>query len=186
MRRTTSAAATLLVTLLSAAGMAAAADKGEAAKAKPGRTRVVRTWLEPATVGGESVTRRVSYVFDYDAGTFRRVVEDAAGHTLESKAYAPGEVEVRPSEAEIQEAFDRVRSEPEFARILDQTNGQLVGGFVLNEKAGLPCGPGTRCIHVQINTRDGWGLVRWAVVDLTKGAFAYRSYRPEMSEGVAR
>ena len=182
---TTRTASALLFTLV-AAGLAGGAGKQEGAKAKEVRTRVVRTWLEPMTIKGEVVMGRVSYVFDYDAGAFRRLVQDAAGRTLESKAHAPGEIDVRPSVEEIAEAFDRVRSEPEFARILDQTGGQLVGGFGLYEKAGLPCGPGTRCVHVQINTEDGWGLVRWAVVDLTKGAFAYRSYRPEMSQGGGR
>jgi hypothetical protein len=97
-----------------------------------------------------------------------------SGHEggLSIEAYARGEIDVRPSNEEITEAFDRVRSEPEFARILDQTGAQLMGGFVLNERAGLPCGPGTRCIHVQINTEDGWGLVRWAVVDLAEASSA--------------
>lgn len=176
----------MLLTLVAAAGLGVGADNREDAKPGTGRTRVVRSWLEPVTVKGEAVMHRISYAFDYDAGVFSRTVQDAGGRTLESKTYAPGEIDVRPSNEEIAEAFDRVRSEPEFARIIDQTGAQLMGGFVLNERAGLPCGPGTRCIHVQINTEDGWGLVRWAVVDLTRGAFAYRSYRPEMSQGGGR
>jgi phage-related tail fiber protein len=177
---------TLLLALATTVALGAgAAEKAESAKAKA-RTRVVRTWLEPVTVKGVAAMNRITYVFDYDAGVFSKTVQDAAGQTLESKTYAPGEIEVAPSKVEIAEAFEMVRSDPEFSRILDNTNGQLMGGFGLDEKAGLPCGPGARCIHVQINSEDGWGLVRWAVVDLAKSGFAYRSYRPEMSEGVGK
>lgn len=186
MRRTVSAASMLLFTLVAAAGLAAGADKGVGAKAKQGRTRVVRTWLEPMTVKGEAVMGRVSYTFDYDAGTFRRVVKDAAGRTLESKAYAPGEIDVRPSDEEIAEATELVRSDAELARIIAQTDARLTGGFVLSERAGMPCGPGTRCLHVQLVSQDGVGLVRWVVPDLTKGGFAYRRYNPLLSEGGRR
>jgi hypothetical protein len=179
---------TLLVTTALAATMAlgaGAAEKAEGTRARA-RTRVVRSWLEPVAVGGGAAVNRISYVFDYGAGAFTRTVQDASGRTLESKTYAPGEIDVAPSKDEIAEAFEMVRSDAEFSRILDNTSGQLMGGFGLVEKAGLPCGPGARCIHVQINSQDGWGLVRWAVVDLARNGFAYRSYRPEMSEGVGR
>jgi hypothetical protein len=186
MRELGTRASTLLFAVVAATGLAAGADKMESGGAKAGRTRVIRSWPEPMTVKGQAVMGRISYEFDYDAGVFSRIVQDASGRTLESKTYARGEIDVAPSDDEIAEAFEKVRSDPEFARIMDQTGGQLMGGFVLNERAGLPCGPGARCIHVQINSVDGWGLVRWAVVDLTKGAFAYRSYRPEMSQGGAQ
>jgi hypothetical protein len=182
----TPARGTLLLAVAATVALGAgAAEKAESTRAKA-RTRVVRTWLEPVTVGGVAAMNRISYVFNYDAGVFSRTVQDASGRTLESKTYAPGEIEVAPSKAEIDEAFEMVRSDPEFSRILDNTSGQLMGGFVLDEKAGLPCGPGARCIHVQINSEDGWGMVRWAVVDLARNGFAYRSYRPEMSEGAGK
>jgi hypothetical protein len=74
MRRGTRTASALVFTLVAAAALAAGADKGEGAKAAAGRTRVVRSWLEPLTVDGEAVMRRISYIFDYDAGVFRRTV----------------------------------------------------------------------------------------------------------------
>jgi hypothetical protein len=179
------AALVLLFASVATAGWAFGAEKAEAAKAQA-RTRLVRSWPEPMTVSGKQTMGRVEYVFDYDAGVFTRSVRDDAGRVLEAKTYAPGEIDVAPSKEEIAEAMELVRSDPEFSRILEKTGSQLMGGFVLNEKAGQPCGPGTRCLHVQLNTADGWGIVRWAVVDLTKRAFAYRSYRPEMSQQVGQ
>jgi hypothetical protein len=179
-------ASLILATLSVAAGLAVGGDKAPGAGSTEGRTRVVRTWSEPMVIQGQSVMGRISYIFNYDTGTFRRVTQDHRGRTLESKEFAPGEAGVTPSKEEIDEAFEMVRSDAEFSRILDQTGGQVVGGFGLSEGPGMPCGPGSRCLHVQINTADGWGIVRWAVVDLSKRGFAYRAYRPEMSQGGAR
>lgn len=182
MRTRARTALTLSFALAATSGFAGGGDKAEATKATHGRSRVVRSWPEPVTVGGKASMGRVDYIFDYGAGATTRVVYDGTGRVVESKTYAPGEVEVRPSDEEIAEAFERVRSDPELGRILEMTGGQLMGGFVLSEKAGMPCGPGTRCIHVQMNTEDGWGITRWVVVDLTRQTFAYRGYRPELSQ----
>ena len=54
----------------------------------------------------------------------------------------------------------------------------MEGGFLLDEAAGKACGPGSRCIQIQMVSADGYGLVRWVVVDLNKRQMAYSLYSP--------
>jgi len=42
----------------------------------------------------------------------------------------------------------------------------------------MPCGPGSRCLQIQILTPDNLGLLRWTVVDLVQRRIAYPVYVP--------
>jgi hypothetical protein len=58
------------------------------------------------------------------------------------------------------------------------TKASMQGGFLLDEGAGKPCGPGSRCIQFQMVSSDGFGLIRWVVADLNKRQMAYQLYSP--------
>lgn len=160
-------------------------DKGESAKeeSKASRVRIVRSWPEPVTVNGKTGLGRVEIAFDYDQGVAIERVIGADGTVVSTTVRKKGEGAPRPTPEEIEQAYDMVRADPELARIIDQADAQLDGGFILNEEAGKPCGPGTRCIQVQMLTQDRLGFIRWVVVDLAQERFAYRTYLPSAAEG---
>jgi len=147
------------------------------------RVRVVRSWPEPVTVNGKTALGRVEIAFDYDRGVAIERVIAADGRVVSTTVRRKGEGAPRPTPEEIEEAYAMVRADAELARIIDQADAQLDGGFILNEEAGKPCGPGTRCIQVQMLTQDRLGFIRWVVVDLAQERFAYRTYMPSSVEG---
>jgi hypothetical protein len=147
------------------------------------RIRVVRSWPEPVTSGGKTALGRVEIAFDYDEGVVIERVIAADGKVVSTTVRRKGEGAPRPTPEEIEEAKEMVRADAELSRVIDQAGAQLDGGFILNEAQGRPCGPGTRCVQIQIETADGLGFIRWVVVDLTKQSFAYRTYMPSAMEG---
>jgi hypothetical protein len=173
--------------LLAAVSSSAAFGADEAQPAtsewKSPRVRLIRSWPEPVTVNGKTALGKVEILFDYDRGVAIEQLLAADGTVVQTNVRRKGEGAPRPTTQEIQEAMDFVRADPEFARIIEHADAQLQGGFILNEPAGKPCGPGTRCLQIKLNTSDGMGFIRWAVVDLTKNVFAYRSYMPSTGEG---
>jgi len=168
----------LFLALAATSGFASSAEQGEAkGGAKASRVRVLRSWSEPVTLNGKTTLGRIEVSFDYDSGLASRRIYDGSGALVSTETFPPGLGQPRPSDEEIQEAMTLVRSDAELARIIDVTDATLDGGFLLKEEAGKPCGPGTRCLQIQLNT-NGYGFVRNVVVDLTKGSFAYRVYTP--------
>lgn len=143
---------------------------------EPRRTRVIRSWPDEVMVDGRSTPGRVEVVFDYGAGRASEIRYDAAGRQVATLVLAEGS-QPAPSAEEIQEAEDAVRQDPELSRILRRTRGRLLGGFLLQRKDG-PCGPGSRCLQIQMVTADRMGTVRWSVYDLVGQTFAYRDYTP--------
>jgi hypothetical protein len=164
-----------LVVTCALAGTAVAADaKGK----EEGRTRVLRSWPEDVTVGEKTVSGRIDIVYDYDRGVATWLTIDDKGKVVDSKEMAPGHGVPRPTPEEIAEAQDIVRADVKLERILRATKATMQGGFLLDEAAGKACGPGSRCIQIQMVSADGYGLVRWVVVDLNKRQMAYSLYSP--------
>jgi hypothetical protein len=169
---------------LAALAWAGTAIAGEPAKAGEHRMRLLRSWPENPIFEGRAVPGRVEIWFDYTAGlAIHRVVANAKGpgdvdHIISSKTYPPGVGQPRPSREEIAEAMDIVRADAELARLIAATQGTLDGGFQIFEPEGKPCGPGSRCLKVQLNTHDGIGFIRNVIVDLNQQAIVYRSYLP--------
>lgn len=161
------------------------AEKGQRAggEVKGSRVRVIRSWPEPVTVNGNTALGRVEIAFDYDEGVAIERIIAADGTVVSTIVRRKGEGAPRPTPEEIAEAKDLVLADEELARIIDQAGAQLEGGFILNERAGKPCEPGTRCLQIQVITADRMGFIRWVVVDLTKRSFAYRTYMPSAREG---
>jgi hypothetical protein len=160
------------------AGSAVAAET-KAKEAAGGRTRVLRSWPEDVTTAaGKVVSGRIDIVYDYDRGVATWLTLDDQGAVVGSKEMAPGHGVPRPTPEEIAEAKDVVRSDVKLERILRATKATMEGGFLLDEAPGKACGPGSRCIQIQMVSADGYGLVRWVVVDLNKRQMAYSLYSP--------
>jgi hypothetical protein len=79
-----------------------------------------------------------------------------------------------PSRAEIDEAFEVVRADPEFAKI----KAVFEGGFLLTEGPSRPCGPGSRCLRVFLLSPDRAETIRQVVVDLVKRRVVYDDFAP--------
>lgn len=138
--------------------------------------RLLRTWEETIKAGGREFPRRVEVVFDYGQGVARENYYTLDGQLVGSKKITqsmPG-----PSREEIAEAFTIVRADPELGRIASRRSAVFEGGFVLEEGRGERCGPGSRCLQVQLISPDRVGLIRWVVVDLVKREIVYRAYTP--------
>jgi hypothetical protein len=165
-----------LVVTCALAGTAVASDaKGK----EESRTRVLRSWPEDVTVaGGKVVPGRIDILYDYDRGIATWLTLDDKGKVVDSKEMAPGHGVPRPTPEEIAEAKDIVRADVKLERILRATKATMQGGFLLDEPAGKACGPGSRCIQIQMVSADGYGLVRWVVVDLNTRQMAYSLYSP--------
>lgn len=191
-RRGLSVIAGVAFTLLGQAGVTHAAALQKGATDSAHRTRVVKTWSEEIVQGGQRIPARVEIVFDYTAGVaiHRLVVKgataDAPEQVVSSKTFEPGYGVPRPSTEEIQEAMDIVRGDKEIAKVISATQAVLDGGFQIFEPAGKPCGPGTRCLKVQLMTDNRLGFIRNVIVDLTRQAIVYSTWVPSNEEGKAK
>jgi hypothetical protein len=144
--------------------------------------RLLRTWHDPLKTPQGDVWRRVELVYDYaQAAAFERV------YTMEGRLVRNRRIVVNPpapSQEEIEEAFRIVRADVEMARILQRFGGHLEGGFLIEEGRGKPCGPGARCLLIQILSPDRTGLVRVMGIDLVRRTIPYRTFIPSEHPGV--
>jgi hypothetical protein len=166
----------LLIVAALAPAAAASAAEGVTRTSRP--VRLLRSWEETVKASsGREFARRVDVVFDYGKGLARENF-----YTLDGKLYGHrglGAGNPAPSAEEIQEAFDIVRADPEFARIFQRFKVVFEGGFVLLEDEGAPCGPGSRCLRVFLLSSDRAGTIRQVVVDLVKQDVAYNDFIPQ-------
>lgn len=172
------AAALLCATGLLAMGAAVHAQDAvlgaSVAKAEP-RVRLLQEYRDSVKVDGRDETRVVRIYFDYSAGTTRQTVQDAHGAVIEDKIVNG---QPRPTDEEIAEAIAMVRGDRILGGMLARVKAVPDGGFLLQEPAGKPCGPRTRCLQVFWLSPDRVGLVRHTVVDLVSQAIVYRAYHP--------
>jgi hypothetical protein len=144
--------------------------------------RLLRSWYDSIKTRQGDVARRVDILDDYDrAAAFER------SYTLDGRPISSRRLVVNPptpSEEEIAEAFDIVRADPEIARMVRRYSAELEGGFLIEEGRGRACGPGARCLLVQVLSPDHSGLIRVAAVDLVKQQVTYRNFVPSEHPGV--
>ena len=139
--------------------------------------RLLRSWEESVkNPDGTETPRRVDLLFDYSRGVGYENFYSLDGRLIGRERLGPGNP--APSQVEIQEAFDLVREDPEFARIFKRFRVVFEGGFVLLEEKGRPCGPGSRCLRVFLLSSDRAGTIRQVVVDLVKSRVAYDDFAP--------
>jgi len=140
--------------------------------------RVLRSWEETVKAAGRGeYTRRVEVVFDYEKGVARQNYYSTDGLLYDSREIKQNMP--APSAEEIAEAQDLILRDAELSRIVARRAAVFEGGFILEEGRGFPCGPGSRCLQVQLLTPDHSGLIRWTVVDLVKRQIAYPVFVPK-------
>jgi len=137
-------------------------------------TRVLKSWSEPVKVDGQELVYRVEIVFDYDAGEARQYVYDAAGTLIEQEAVTKLP---RPTAEELAEAHTLVLADDELGALFRENKAVLDGGFVLREDEG-PCGPGTRCLQIEILAPERTRSLRFVAVDLVSRQIVHRNLYP--------
>jgi hypothetical protein len=144
--------------------------------------RLLRTWYDSVKTRGGEIQRRVDVVYDYhQAAAFER------SYTLDGRLIWSRRIRVNPPQPtpeEIAEAKDIVRADPELSRVMTRFSAELDGGFLAEEKRGGACGPGTRCVLVQVVAPNHAGLLRWTAVDLVRQRIAYPNFAPSEKGGV--
>jgi hypothetical protein len=167
----------LAALLLAGAALPAAAQSRPEVTRTSRPVRLIRSWEESAKgANGVETPRRVEVVFDYERGIGYQNSYTLEGIPTGREALGPGHP--APSREEIDEAFDIVRGDPEFAKIFKRFNVVFEGGFLLTEGRLRPCGPGSRCLRVFLLSSDRAGTIRQVVVDLVKQRVAYADFAP--------
>lgn len=167
-------------------GASADAETSERVTRTSRPVRLLRTWQETIkAAAGREYERRVDLVFDYEKGVARELYSTPDGRPLGGREIK--QMQPQPSAEEIAEAQALILRDRELARIAGRRSAQFNGGFLLEEARGLPCGPGSRCIQMQLLTTDHSGLLRWTVVDLVQQRVTYPIYIPNPNpKGVRR
>jgi hypothetical protein len=140
--------------------------------------RLIRSWEETVKgADGRDVPRRVDVLFDYAKGIGYELFYGPDG--TQTGRLQLGAGHPSPSRDEIDEAFDIVRDDPEFAKIFKRFKVVFEGGFLLTEttRSG-PCGPGSRCLRVFMLSSDRAGTIRQVVVDLVSQRVVYNDFAP--------
>jgi hypothetical protein len=144
--------------------------------------RLLRSWYDSIKTSRGEIQRRVDVVYDYgQAAAYERA------YTLDGRLMWTRRIRVNPPQPtpeEIEDAKSIVRADAELSRVMARFNAELEGGFLAEEKRGGACGPGTRCVLVQVVAPNHAGLIRWTAVDLVKQRIAYASYVPSLRGGV--
>ena len=168
-----------------AAALAADARKTSDAVTQTSRpVRLLRSWQETIKIGDHEYPRQVRVVFDYAKGEAREESYDLRGVLRSVRKFKEGLP--APSAAEIAEAFAITRADASLAPLFGRFSVVLDGGFLLEEDAGMPCGPGSRCLHVFLLSSDRAGTIRRVVVDLVKREIVYPVYVAGTDQGHGR
>lgn len=163
--------------------LAAAAIAAVPATAAEG-IRVLRAWPDTVEIGGRSVEGRIELVFDYDQGLAFEQIVDGEGQLVERR---PVLRIPTPSREEIDEAIAIVSGDPTLGAIIEAHNAYVDGGFILDEPAGTPCGPRSRCLQVFAFRVDAGEVPLFrAVVDLTREPEHSIVHRDSWDQGVPR
>jgi len=170
------AATLVFVTSIQAQQLSSAIDENS----RP--VRLLRNWYDTIKTPRGEMPRRVDIVYDYSkAAAFER------WHSMDGRMFFERKFVLNPptpSDMEIEEAFEIVRKDPEMIPILRRFNAVLDGGFLIEEGRGKACGPGARCLLVQVLSPDRSGLIRVMGVDLVKMNIPYRTFVPSEHPGV--
>jgi hypothetical protein len=144
--------------------------------------RLLRNWSDTIKTRRGEIPRRVDILYDYaKAAAFER------WYTTDGRMFFERKFVLNPptaSDKEIEEAFEIVRNDPKLSPVIRWFNAALDGGFVIEEGRGKACGPGARCLLVQILSPDRSGLIRVVAVDLVKMNIPYRAFVPSEHHGV--
>lgn len=147
--------------------------------------QVLRAWDDTVQVADRgAVTGRIELVFDYDQGLAFEQIYDDQGELVERR---PGPRIPTPSRGEIDAAIAIVSQDPTLGAIIEAHKAYVDGGFILDEPAGRPCGPHSRCLQIfAFRTDAGEFPLFRAVVDLTEDPAKSIVYRDSWDQGGPR
>ena len=172
------------VWLLIAGVVALAAAIGAGTASAADGVRVLRAWDEDVEVAGHAMRGRVELVFDYEQGLAFEQIYDNKDQLVDRR---PGPRIPTPCREEIDEAIAVVSADPTLGAIIEAHKAYVDGGFILDESAGKPCGPRSRCLQIfAFRTDAGEAPLFRAVVDLTKNGASAIVYRDNWDQGVPR
>ena len=172
------------VRLLAAGVVALVASFGSATASGADGVRVLRAWDEDVEVAGHAMRGRVELVFDYEQGLAFEQIYDDKGQLVDRR---PGPRIPTPSREEIEAAIAVVSADPTLGLVIEAHKAYVDGGFILDESAGKPCAPRSRCLQIFAFRIDaGEAPLFRAVVDLTKDGASSIVYRDSWDQGVPR
>jgi hypothetical protein len=181
MKRVSAPLLTIAATLLCATTIRAQ-QLGSAITESSRPVRLLHDWYDTIKTPRGEIARRVDILYDYSKAT---AIE--RWYTIDGRQFFERRFVVNPplpSEKEIEEAFEIVRTDREMIPIIRRFNAVLDGGFLIEEGRGKACGPGSRCVLVQVLSPDRSGLIRVMGVDLVKRNIPYRAFVPSEHPGV--
>ena len=138
--------------------------------------RVVHQYTDAVKTAAGVEMRQVEIVVDGDTGGSFQVVRDAGGAVLSRQPLQP----TSPSAQEVDEARAIIAADAELSALMRTRPTHIDGGYVLVEAEGAACGPGSRCLQMDMlsdaNRRE---RVRFVVVDLVSRRVVYRDFDPD-------
>lgn len=172
------------VRMLVAVAVALAAAVGSGVASAADGVRVLRAWDEDVEIAGHATRGRVELVFDYEQGLAFEQIYDGEGQLVDRR---PGPRIPTPSREEIDDAIAVVSADPAMGAVIEAHKAYVDGGFILDESAGKPCGPRSRCLQIfAFRTDAGEVPLFRAVVDLTKNGESSIVYRDSWDQGGPR
>jgi len=172
------------VRMLVAGAVALAAAIGSGVASAADGVRVLRAWDEDVEIAGHATRGRVELVFDYERGLAFEQIYDGKGQLVDRR---PGPRIPTPSREEIDDAIAVVSADPTMGAVIEAHKAYVDGGFILDESAGKPCGPRSRCLQIfAFRTDAGEVPLFRAVVDLTKDGASSIVYRDSWDQGAPR
>ena len=138
--------------------------------------RVVHQYTDAVKTDAGVQTRQVEIVVDRETGGSFEVVRDASGEVLLRRPLQP----TSPSEAEVDEARAIIAADAELSALMRARPAHIDGGYILVEAEGAACGPGSRCLHMDLlNDQNRRERIRFVVVDLVSRSVVYRDFDPD-------
>ena len=138
--------------------------------------RVVHQYVDEVKTADGVETRYVEIVVEGETGQSAEVVRDASGAVLSRRALQP----TSPSAEEIAEARAIIEADAELTALMRARPAHVDGGYILVEAEGAACGPGSRCLQMDLlNEQNRRERVRFVVVDLVSQQVVYPDFDPD-------
>lgn len=124
------------------------------------------------------VAHHVEVMYDYTDRVGRILTYDAKGDLVKREDLLHGGP--HPSTDEIHRAEELLLQDADLAMLLKRLDYVFEGGFLVERESG-PCGPGTRCVEIQILAAPyRYGLIKKVLVDLVAERIVVPQYNAEL------
>ena len=138
--------------------------------------RIVHQYSDDVKTAAGTETRQVDVVVDGETGASFQIVRDASGAVLSRTAIQPA----APNADEMDEARAVIAADADLASVMRSRPVHIDGGYILVEAEGMACGPGSRCLQLDmLNAQNRRERVRFVVVDLVSRSVVYPDFNPD-------